>query len=309
MFDFLIVFLQLFEIFMTFAAKGLGFSFNFLRTLRLVRVLRLARTLRLVSELRTIVSSIAGSMKPLLWTGILLFMIVYVLSVYVTQVVLHKRLEMSDNNEQIPGDFGKYWGSLIPSMYTLFQTITGGVDWDTVVRPLVDNIGPEVGILFTLYIMFTVFAMLNVVTGVFIQNVIKNDSAERESNTMSHVQQLFKKIDVGHRNQVTWDEFESQLDTKAMREFFRTIDVDMENARDLFELLDVDDSGEVDVDEFVDGCLRMWAPTKGLDIMRLMRDTSKVRDTSEMLRKLSNAPGEDDPDSPRLSVLSEAKPR
>ena len=31
-------------------------------------------------------------------------------------------------------------------MYTLFQTITGGVDWDEVVRPLVEHIGPEVGV-------------------------------------------------------------------------------------------------------------------------------------------------------------------
>ena len=53
-------------------AAGIGFNFNVLRILRLARIVRLARALRLIGELKTIVSSIAGSLRPLFWTAVLI---------------------------------------------------------------------------------------------------------------------------------------------------------------------------------------------------------------------------------------------
>jgi len=299
-FDLVIVILQISEIFMTALAMGSGFSFTLLRSLRLVRVLRLARTLRLIGELRTIVSSIASSMKPLLWTGILLFMIVYVLSVYVTQVVLYERVRLRDANEVVPLELERYWGSLIPSMYSLFQSITGGVDWDMVARPLVENIGPEVGVLFTLYIMFTVFAMLNVVTGVFIQNVLQKSTQERDSNKRQHVQELFKQLDMGVENELSREEFEDQLDSKPMQEFFETIDVDISNAQCLFDLLDADDSGAVDADEFMEGCWRIWQPSKGFQMMMIMRELKSIK--ANLNEDFSGDPGTR---SGRLGAISD----
>jgi len=274
---FIIVALQFVELAIKIFTSGRGVSLNLLRTIRLVRVLRLVRTIRFVSELRTIVSCIAGSLKPLFWTGILLFMILYVLGVYVTQLVLLERIRMKDDHQQIPEPLAKYWGNLVLSMYSLFQSITGGIDWDQVARPLIEHIGAEIGVLYALYIMFTTFAILNVVAGVFIQHVIESAASEREMNTMRHVKHLFSHVDVDHSNQISWQEFEEQLDTRAVREFFKTIDVDIGNARDLFELLDTDDSGEVDAEEFMDGCLQIWTPAKGLDLRIIERDISQVK--------------------------------
>merc|ERR1719335_1320688 len=101
MFDFTIVSLQLIEILLTVLASGIGFNFNVLRILRLLRIVRLARALRLIGELRTIVSSIAGSLKPLFWTAVLLFMIVYVLGIFMTQSVLTAKVEMIKNNKEV----------------------------------------------------------------------------------------------------------------------------------------------------------------------------------------------------------------
>lgn len=280
-FDLVVVSAQLIELLMQAVASGIGFSFNLMRTLRLVRVLRIARTLRLIGELRTIVSSIVSSMKPLFWTGVLLFMVVYVLGVYVTQVVLHQRMDYKEDHKELPPELMLYWGDLIKSIFSLFQSITGGVDWDQVARPLIDRIGPEMGVLYCLYITFTMFAMLNVVTGVFIQAVIENKTAESEYRTRADVKKLFKNLDTEHTGEITWAVFESQLERKDMREFFKTIDVDICNAKALFDLLDTDSSGSVDCEEFLEGCLRLWAPARGYDQRIILRELRVLKSSLE----------------------------
>lgn len=72
-----------------------------------------------------------------------------------------------------------YWGSLGTSMLTLYASVTGGVDWDTVGRPIGD-ISALWMIVFIVYISVTFFAMLNVITGVFCQSAIDSAGHDRE---------------------------------------------------------------------------------------------------------------------------------
>jgi len=233
----------------------------------------LARALRLISELKTIVSSIAGSLKPLFWTAVLLFMVVYVLGVYTTQVVLNKRISLRNSGLPVPAELTLYWGTLVPSIFSLFESITGGVDWDDVCRrPLIDHIYPEMGLLFAIYISFTVLAMLNVVTGVFIEAVMKNAAAENQERTRNGLRRLFPVIGLHEGESISWSEFETHLDRKEMKEFFRTIDVDISNAQNLFEVLDTDRSGSLDTEELLDGCLKIWQPCQSLDMTMLRHD-------------------------------------
>jgi voltage-gated sodium channel len=291
-FDFTVVSLQWIEMVLELMAAGLGVDFSLLRILRLIRVIRLARALRLIGELRTIVSSIAGSMKSLFWTGVLLFMVVYVLGVGFTQVVLSRRIKFKKDGEETPEELFKFWGDLVSACFSLFESITGGLDWDDAARPLIIYVGAEWGVVFAFFIMFTVFAMLNVVTGVFIESVMKNASIENELRTASHVASLFKSLDHDEEGEISWEDFSKALETKEMKDFFKAIDVDIENARSLFDLLDLDESGFVNGDEFVDGCLRIWAPTKGLDLRMIRRDLNKL----SRLLEYDSRPGK----SPRL---------
>lgn len=51
----------------------------------------------------------------------------------------------------------------------LFQTITGGLEWRELVTPLMRHISPGLGVVFVLYVTFTSLALMNVVTGVFVE--------------------------------------------------------------------------------------------------------------------------------------------
>merc|ERR1719482_2549478 len=91
-FDALLVGLQIMELIIEFSvgSKDMGPNVAFmriLRVLRLVRVMRLVRVVRYISELRTIIASVANSLKSLFFTIVLIAFIIYIMGVFLTQLV------------------------------------------------------------------------------------------------------------------------------------------------------------------------------------------------------------------------------
>lgn len=256
---------------------GLPTSFTFMRTLRLlrlVRIMRVIRILHLIGELRTIVLSISSSLKSLLWTVVLLFSMMYVAGVYFTQLVVDHEVQVAeaivDERLQI------YYGSLGRSILTLYQSITSGFDWIDMVNPLIEHISPMMGLIFSLFVAFSVLAMMNVITGVFVDAALKNAKDYHDNFLLDRVRLLFMNADKDHNGMVGWDEFEDQLENPYMHEFFKAIDVDLSDAESVFRLLDVDDSGVLDFDQFMDGCLRLRGPAKAIDLSLLMHESRRT---------------------------------
>merc|ERR1712032_1399679 len=113
-----------------------------LRILRLVRVIRVVRVLRLIQELRTIVVSVLGSLRSLCWTVVLLMLLIYVVAVYFTQSVTDYRVMAVDSTSN-PEDMqvlNDNFSSLLRSVLSLYQSISGGVDWGALCDPLISEI-------------------------------------------------------------------------------------------------------------------------------------------------------------------------
>merc|ERR1712079_876567 len=116
----------------------------------------------------------------------LLLMIFYVFSVLFTQAV-SDYVAKSDSEQRVDGrSLQPYWGSLFKSMFTLFQSIAGGISWKEAVSPLAD-INAFWVFCFVVFISFTIFAVLNVVTGVFCQSAIDSAQLDHESVINDHL--------------------------------------------------------------------------------------------------------------------------
>jgi len=265
-------------------AMPTNFSFiRLLRVLRLVRVIRVIRVLRLIGELRTIVTSIISSLKFLAWTIVLLCFIIYLVGIYFTQLVADQREEEgtlptsgdpSEGEERDP--LQRYFGGLGRTVLTLFQCITGGVDWGEVLDPLAVQVSPWIAVIFCLYIAFAVLAMLNVVTGVVVESSILSAKADKDFFMINNVRELFKSADGRVSTEMTWDTFMSQLDRPEMRAYFKAMDLDPSEARGLFRLLDMDGSGRIDEEEFLNGCLRLRGPAKAMDLALVMKEMRRL---------------------------------
>merc|ERR1719461_2288121 len=115
-------------------------------------------------------------MRSLFWLMILLFLILYIFSIFFTQGVsdyLMDNADALDRSTDLRSQPDKtcstttdllewHYGSLYLSALTLFISITGGVSWNEVMHPLTEA-GKFFVVMFLVYIFFCTFSVLNIV--------------------------------------------------------------------------------------------------------------------------------------------------
>jgi len=130
------------------------------------------------------------------------------------------------------------------------------------------RVSPYVVILFTLYTAFVLFAMMNVVTSYFVENTIRAVELSRGSNLAIALWDEFFKNDDGDENQITPEIFYDHLHTPQMNKFLQSLEMTADTCQEyqLFALLDTDGSGNLGVDELIDGCLRLRGNARQIDL-------------------------------------------
>jgi len=211
----------------------------------------------------------------LMWTLLLLLVISFMVAMVITQIVAH-HLIVSGETEAVKKSLTTYWGDVTSSILVLFQAITGGVDWRDCLTPLMQTISPLMAVPVCLYVGFCIFALMNVVTGVFVESALECAEKEKERFLLHTVRELFKTTDVDNSGDISWDEFQDKIDTPEMHLYFKTIDLDIDEAEDLFRLIDIDMSGSIDPEEFVNGCIRLQGPAKAIDLATLMSEFKRT---------------------------------
>mmetsp|Transcript_104318 Transcript_104318/g.292264 ORF Transcript_104318/g.292264 Transcript_104318/m.292264 type:complete len:717 (+) Transcript_104318:86-2236(+) len=298
--DLLLVLLQIVDEVMTCAMSGqsnVPIALNLvrlLRILRLIRILRVVRLLRYMTELRTIVVSMSSSMKPLLSTIVLLALVVYVAGIYFAQMALTHRIDNA--GEASARELDGHFSSVGSAVMSLFQTVTGGLEWRHLVDPLVEHISPTMGVVFAFYIMFTSLALMNIVTGVFVETALQRGREDKNVYMINHLRDLFGVLDQNNNGMISWSELQEHLGDSKLLAFLQEIDIDVSEARGLFHLLDRDSSGTIDADEFLSGCLRLRGPAKALDMQLMMRELAEQGKAIHML--LGDQPTQAEPGTP-----------
>mmetsp|Transcript_53120 Transcript_53120/g.116307 ORF Transcript_53120/g.116307 Transcript_53120/m.116307 type:complete len:668 (-) Transcript_53120:68-2071(-) len=276
-FDLLVVGFQLGELMLDSLITLQNTSFmRLLRILRLVRVLRVVRIIRLLGELRTIVASIMNSMRALFWTLVLLFLGIYIIGIYFTQLVLDWKITKVDPLTEDEEPLIKYFGELSRSILSLYQAMSGGVDWDSLCNPLIEYISPMQGFVFALYIAFTVLALMNVVTGVFVEGSLRRAKQEEQKDIINQLRGFFRDFDEDESGRLSVTEFQRLLAEKKVKSYLMEIDVELEEAHSLFNMMDADRSGQIDYNEFVCGCMRLRSTARAFDVMMVSHELRQV---------------------------------
>lgn len=278
-------------------------TFRLLRTLRLTRVIRGIRMMKFFRDLRMMVTGIISCMKALIWCVLLLVFVMFIFAVIVCEIIADDIAEAWAAGGQDLGDswsrgeaisgtallppLAVHYGSVSRIIYTLFKAITGGHDWGELAEPL-GRISPWLKLFFCSYIAFAVLAILNIVTGVFVENattlaqaddenVIMEDIAERR-RVMDKIKNLFNKDDHDDSGTLEWSDFKRQFEDPVVQAMFRKLDLNVEEQgiQGLFELLDFEGNGRVDIDTLVVGCTQLRGTAKSLDIAKLRHDNRRL---------------------------------
>jgi len=267
-----------------------------LRLLRILRILRLLRFARIFRKLRIMVLAVLNSAVPLLWATVLLSILLFFFSVFFMQGVAHYVSDLTvlpDPDVEVLRDF---FGNLPMTFLTLFMAVTGGLSWWEVGRPLL-GIGVQYVLLFALFVVIMMVAVLNVVTAIFVNDALEVASKDREEmlqldkdrsfKLCADLQRLFEKLDSDHSGTISLEEFEEALELEEIRDLLTEIGISITDASKTFRQLDADGSGELEIDEFVMGCMRLRSSVPYFELEMLVNDNRRfMRDTAAKQHRL-----------------------
>eukprot|EP00931_Biecheleriopsis_adriatica_P019327 TRINITY_DN13200_c0_g1_i1.p1 TRINITY_DN13200_c0_g1~~TRINITY_DN13200_c0_g1_i1.p1 ORF type:complete len:246 (-),score=36.48 TRINITY_DN13200_c0_g1_i1:421-1158(-) len=185
-------------------------------------------------------------------------------------------------------DLLRHWfGSLHAAMHTLTRCILGGLDWASVAEVLrsVDWLWTYV---FTGFVAFCILVLLNSITGVLCQCAMESAQRDHEQliNSMRadanrHEKTLTRLFsNISSDGVITLVDFESQFQSDEVKAFFQSLNLEPSDAWSLFKLIDRDGTGDIDIGEFLEGCLALRGPAKAIDIATLMQESRAVREAA-----------------------------
>jgi hypothetical protein len=260
-----------------------------LRVARVVRVFRVIRVMRFFKELRMMIFSTINCLKSLLWVAVVLGILFYIFGVAFVSGTTNFLETSAMYQDPENKDLRDFFGELGIAALSLFFVMTGGQDWGDYYTAIARS-GAVYAFLFLFYIALTFFALVNIVTGVFVDSAISIGSrsldiavAEEIETKKDHLaslkmlfQELHKDDDALH---LTAREFEQSLKNESVIAFFRILKLDVGQAGSLFQLLDVDDSGTVDLDEFINGCYELKGHASLFDQKVMQTEINLMKET------------------------------
>eukprot|EP00747_Dinoflagellata_sp_TGD_P055919 gnl/TRDRNA2_/TRDRNA2_149807_c3_seq1.p1 gnl/TRDRNA2_/TRDRNA2_149807_c3~~gnl/TRDRNA2_/TRDRNA2_149807_c3_seq1.p1 ORF type:complete len:321 (+),score=61.97 gnl/TRDRNA2_/TRDRNA2_149807_c3_seq1:117-965(+) len=169
----------------------------------------------------------------------------------------------------------KNYYSLLGTALSLFQAITGGVDWHELMNPIINNISPIQALPFIVYIAFSVLALLNIVTGVFVESALISAKEDKERDMRQRMLEMFLKGDVDKSGTISWAEFMQMIKDKMNKKSLKTMGIDVTKMTALFTLL-ATDTGEVNINTLISGCQRLQGPAKALDLEMLAHQNKQM---------------------------------
>lgn len=276
-----------------------------IRFARLGKIMQAFRTVKFFHGLQKMIVSLGSCFVTLFWAVVLVFIIVYLVSIIFLHGVAEyvgecdpldgnatessRRLDAGIFNggggEDVLKELFDLYGSFGKSVLTLFRAVSGS-DWGALAAPL-NKLGPLFGVVWALYIGFMVFGVLNILTGIFVEESIKaaesdcsiavQDQLEKEEELLTIVSTVFMALDSDGSDELSRAEFDRLLDNDRIMAHLSSIGIEMRKAKNLFDLLDDDRSGYLTLEEVVAGLMQSQGDAKAVEILGLRRDMKNMQ--------------------------------
>merc|ERR1712032_1005353 len=247
-----------------------------LRVFRMVRVMRVIRVFRIFRELRKMTFSILACMASLMWALLLLFLIMFMFAIFFMQgAVGHLEASLADDAGYFPdiGSLRQWYPSLYGTMFSLLLAITGGVNWIEVVRPM-NSIHWFYQVAFSFYILFVIFGVMNVLTGVFMESaaefvdrdlMIQSQLASTE-RFVRELAELFMEFDPEGVGKASAASISAGLQSENVQAYLGANGLECIDVAAMLSSIDKEGAKEVTPQEFVLGMLKLRGIAKQADL-------------------------------------------
>lgn len=212
-----------------------------LRMLRMLRVLRVLRIFRLFNDLSIILKAFFKAYTAVMWVGVLVLVLDYVLAVFLTQVVGHNAHMWQGLGEE--GDamekIDNWFGGIGQSMQTLFVVMTLA-EWDDIVFTIME-VYPGF-VVFTgamMYIIVVSYAMVSLVTGIISEKLIAvqhederyrlREIEDAKAFLHERVSHVLEEVDSDHSGKLSREEVHTALeDNPQLKTQLAALDIDLD---------------------------------------------------------------------------------
>eukprot|EP00928_Gymnodinium_smaydae_P014517 TRINITY_DN15333_c0_g1_i1.p1 TRINITY_DN15333_c0_g1~~TRINITY_DN15333_c0_g1_i1.p1 ORF type:complete len:534 (+),score=155.53 TRINITY_DN15333_c0_g1_i1:61-1662(+) len=289
-FDFAIVALSLIDFIFMLIVADEGEKTPMGRYVMLLRMLRILRILRLVHaapQLMLLVRGVMESMQLVIWIMLMLFMLMLVVAIFVTEQV-GNNAELKDEHGNYvfedPESIRTYWGGVITSWITLFQFLTLD-NWAQISGEVAAAPGyGYMQILFDFYVMVAAFAMLSLLTGVIADHMSEVSSSEKHEEKKKQdleLQELFREWKQRERlpeDGITFEQFQNFFHDPEMRTKLEDLGVDikMQELREFWTFLDRSMDGTLSAEELSHGLKRLRGELQSKDMLRMRCAAERV---------------------------------
>eukprot|EP00931_Biecheleriopsis_adriatica_P110009 TRINITY_DN84296_c0_g1_i1.p1 TRINITY_DN84296_c0_g1~~TRINITY_DN84296_c0_g1_i1.p1 ORF type:complete len:371 (-),score=63.41 TRINITY_DN84296_c0_g1_i1:64-1176(-) len=236
-------------------------SVTIARVVRALRVVRVVRSLRLFHDLWLLATGLAEAVIGLIWVFVLIFVVIYSFGIVMTYIV-GRGCETGDYAKF--EDCEKHFGTLYRSMLTLFSLMT--MEMEDLRE--VGKVSSLVLFLLLFFMMLTSFGLVNIITGVIVEKVLKTATLDAERNTrmaekaaiadLKLIRDVFVAADKDCSGTVCLEEFLAicRKDPVVRRKLEDlSFPVSHESsARRLYEVLDIKGKSEMGIDAFIERC-------------------------------------------------------
>jgi hypothetical protein len=206
----------------------------------------------------------------------------------------------SDNKDTMDDNLRRqieeFFGSLEQTALSLYQCTTGGMNWIDIYR-IVSKVGAFETTAFIFFIGFFGFAVVTILSGIFIEKALCAAQPDRESMALeqrrldesetAQLKDLLSTIDKEKRGKLRLEEFTCALDDMHVQAYLRSLGLAVNDANMFFHLL-VNQSGtdELPIDDFAQRMCRMKGNATSMDLQSLMFEVSLIR---KMVLELAKA--------------------
>jgi voltage-gated sodium channel len=279
-------------------------SGGFLRSLRLFKfgkALRGFRVLTQVKHLYAIVVCIQGSLSNLFWSLVMLCLVFFMFSLILVQMVATAMVagtELTQSAEDL-------YGSVSIAMLTLFKSSTGGDDWSVAYDAAIET-GPLAGIVFIAFISFTQLALINIITGTFVEAAMSSLSPSREVLASEHermerehaneLKSLCHQVDHDRSGKLTPDQFEDGIRRGRIPMLLTLLGLSKSRVIQMFRTLSEQakhDEGQVSIDRFVELCMQLKGGATTYELQwfqaQVMAEFTRIRqDQNQLLNMIAS---------------------
>eukprot|EP00929_Paragymnodinium_shiwhaense_P066062 TRINITY_DN330_c2_g1_i1.p1 TRINITY_DN330_c2_g1~~TRINITY_DN330_c2_g1_i1.p1 ORF type:complete len:1351 (+),score=248.97 TRINITY_DN330_c2_g1_i1:68-4120(+) len=257
-----------------------------MQSLRLLRLLRMMRFFRILRELLLLAQGIVGALKALTWATLLVFLTLYGCSI-MTTLFIGRSDHIESKSEEERAIIAEWFGTVPASLFTLFQLMTLE-GWNEVVRTTWKIAGVWTSCCFVVFVMFTNLVLLNLVAGVILENVLAISRREEEKavqkeeatkiHTIRMIHNLFDSV-LGRgsaEGELTLYEFKKACNYPRVIKQLHSLAIAPHEAEELFYLMDNTKKGSINLDHFIEGCLRIRGAARAKHLLCVQFDVQKV---------------------------------